>query len=66
MVSNLQPCYSLGTEQSPSVEFFHTPFHTFHTIPHCATYSKIFNNTNNQQLVQSAFSLARALQLYFT
>ena len=37
MVSNLQPCYSLGTEQSPSVEFFHTPFHTFHTIPHCAT-----------------------------
>ena len=30
-------CYGLGTEQSPSVEFFHTPFHTFHTIPHCAT-----------------------------
>lgn len=37
MVSNLQPYYGLGTEQSPSVEFFHTPFHTFHTIPHCAT-----------------------------
>ena len=42
MVSNLQPCYSLGTEQSPSVEFFHTPFHTFHTIPHCATLPIIY------------------------
>ena len=35
MVSNLQPCYSLGTEQSPSVEFFHTPFHT---VPHFPTH----------------------------
>ena len=33
MVSNLQPCYGLGTEQSPSVEFFHTPFHDWGSAP---------------------------------
>ena len=50
MVSNLQPYYGLGTEQSPSVEFFHTPFHTFHTIPHCATLPHPPITTNNQTL----------------
>ena len=63
MVSNLQPCYSLGTEQSLSVEFFHTPFHTFHTIPHCATLPHSLFIINYQPFTSNSYLLARALQL---
>ena len=60
--THLRTYYGVGTEQSPSVEFFHTPFHT---VPHnstlchtCLLYTSWLGKKGFQ--VASVSSIARA------